>query len=174
DRSYQFGPTRAVTMQFDVRYRTADTGYGGRLVFEPYQNGSVTVGSGWQSWSPLAGRWWATKTTGAPGSAGVCPQSSPCTWNEIQTDFPNAKIYGRFLLKSGSNWLGFDGNADAVTIGVNGGDTIYDFEPDEPTPTPSPTSTVTATATAAATATATATFTPTATATATFTATATA
>ena len=58
--TYQPGPTLAIAIQFDVKYRAADTAYGGRLVFEPYQNGAVIVGSGWQSWSPLAGIWWAT------------------------------------------------------------------------------------------------------------------
>ena len=136
--TYQPGPTQAIAVQFDIRYRTTDTAYGGRLVFEPYQNGAVTVGSGWQSWSPLAGTWWATKTTaaGTGGAqvvalpAGNCAQSSPCTWSQINAAFPAAAVYGRFLLKAGSNWSGFDGNADNLTVGVSGNDTAYDFEPD--------------------------------------------
>ena len=123
-----------------------DSAYGGRLVFEPYQNGAVTVGSGWQTWSPLSGTWWATKTNAAgTGGAqvvtlppGNCSQSTPCTWAQIKAAFPAAQVYGRFLLKAGSNWSGFDGNADALTVGVNYGDTTYDFEPDAPTPTSNP------------------------------------
>ncbi len=134
--TYQPGPTLAIALQFDVRYRLTDTAYGGRLVFEPYQNGAV--GPGWQSWSPLSGRWWATKTTVA-GTGGVrvgtlptgnCGQSTPCTWAQIKAAFPAAQIYGRFLLKAGGNWINFDGNADALKIGVSGNDTIYDFEAD--------------------------------------------
>lgn len=125
--TYQPGPTLAITIQFDVRYRATDTAYGGRLVFEPYQNGAHPVGAGWQSWSPLNGVWWATKTTAA-GSNGLCPQASPCAWSQIVTLFPAAQVYGRFLLKAGSNWNGFDGNADALTIGVSGTDTTFDFE----------------------------------------------
>ena len=138
--TYQPGPTLAVALQFDVRYRTTDTAYGGRLVFEPYQNGAVTVGSGWQSWSPLAGIWWASKTTAAgtggaqvvPLPAGNCAMSTPCTWAEINAAFPDAVVYGRFLLKAGSGtgWAGFDGNADELTVGVSGADITYDFEPD--------------------------------------------
>ncbi len=138
--SYQPGPTLAVALQFDVRYRTTDSAYGGRLVFEPYQNGTVTVGSGWQSWSPLAGKWWASKTdvngTGgsqvAPLPAGNCAMSTPCTWAEINAAFPAAAIYGRFLLKAGSGagWVGFDGNADSLLVGVSGIETLYDFEGD--------------------------------------------
>lgn len=136
--TYQPGPVRAIAIQFDVRYRPADSAYGGRLVFEPYQNGAVTVGAGWQSWTPLAGRWWATKTTaaGTGGAqvvalpAGNCAQSSPCTWSQINAAFPSAIVAGRFLLKAGSNWAGFDGNADDLTIGVGGVDATYDFEPE--------------------------------------------
>ena len=90
--TFQPGPTLAIALQFDVRYRTTDVSYGGRLVFEPYQTVG-TVGSGWQTWSPLSGKWWASKTTAA-----------------------------------GSNWSGFDGNADALSIGANGNTTTYDFE----------------------------------------------
>ena len=136
--TFQPGPILAIALQFDVRYRTADTLYGGRLVFEPYQNGTVTVGSGWQSWSPLLGKWWATKTTAAgtggaqvvPLPAGNCAQSTPCTWAQINAAFPAAKVQGRFLLKAGSNWNGFDGNADSLTVGVSGTDTNFDFEPE--------------------------------------------
>lgn len=127
--SYQPGPTLAVALQFDVRYRTTDVNYGGRLVFEPYQNGTVVVGSGWQTWTPLAGNWWATRTTvdgtgGAqvvPLPAGNCGIATPCPWSTILAAFPDAKIYGRFLLKAGSNWTGFDGNADALSITIDDG-----------------------------------------------------
>lgn len=138
--SYQPGPTLAVALQFDVRYRTTDTAYGGRLVFEPYQNGAVTVGSGWQSWSPLAGTWWASKTdangTGgaqvAPLPAGNCAIATPCTWAEINAAFPAAAVYGRFLLKAGSGagWVGFDGNADNLLVGISGVEMLFDFEGD--------------------------------------------
>jgi len=85
--TFQTGPTLAIALQFDVRYRTGDTAYGGRLVFEPYQNGTVAVGSGWQPWTPLSGKWWATKTTAAPGTGGLCAQSTPCTWDQITAAF---------------------------------------------------------------------------------------
>lgn len=138
--TYQSGPTLAIAMQFDVRYRTTDASYGGRLVYEPYQNGAVAVGSGWQPWSPLAGRWWASKTSaaGTGGAqvvalpAGNCGQSTPCTWAEILAAFPDAVIAGRFLFKAGSNWNGFDGNVDGVTVGVNGSDAVFDFEAEIP------------------------------------------
>jgi nitrous oxidase accessory protein NosD len=33
------------------------------------------------------------------------------------------------MLKAGSSWNGFDGNADALSIGINGVETVFDFEP---------------------------------------------
>lgn len=126
--TYQPGPTLAIALQFDIKYRPSDTAYGGRLVFEPYQQ-TGTVGSGWQTWNPYNGVWWASKTTAA-GSGGLCPQSSPCTWSQIKTYFPDATISGRLILRAGG-WADFDGNADALTIGITDGTATqvdtYDF-----------------------------------------------
>jgi nitrous oxidase accessory protein NosD len=143
--SYQTGPTQAIALQFDVRYRPTDVNYGGRLVFEPYQNGTVIVGPGWQPWSPLAGKWWASNT-GANGSggaqatplpAGNCGMSSPCTMAQILGAFPNATIGQRFVLKAGSGpgWVGFDGNADKLQVTIGGAtpsDNLFNFEPETP------------------------------------------
>jgi len=123
--SYQSGPLLAISLQFDIKYTPDATVYQGRLVFEPYQNGHATVGSGWQSWSPLDGIWWATK---APGNV-LCSQQSPCTWNQVLAAWPDATIGENTLFKAGSNWSSFDGNVDAFTIGISGVDTTYDFEP---------------------------------------------
>ena len=51
--------------------------------------------------------------------AGNCAMSTPCTWTQIKAAFPAAAVYGRFLLKAGSGagWVGFDGNADNLTVG---------------------------------------------------------
>jgi hypothetical protein len=120
--SYQTGPTLAIALQFDVNL--TGSGYEGRLVFEPYQNGHATVGSGWRSWSPLDGIWWSTHNVG-----GLCPMSSPCTWANVLSYWPDASIAGNTLFKAGSGWTSFDGNVDAFTIGVNYVNTTYDFEP---------------------------------------------
>jgi hypothetical protein len=127
--SYQSGPTLAISLAFDVRYSPTDTGYQGRLVFEPYQNGETTVGSGWQTWNPLQGKWWASKTNAA-GSNGLCTQGNPCSWSDVMTNWPDASILGNVVFKAGSNWNSpFVGNVDAFTIGVSGNDTTYNFEP---------------------------------------------
>jgi hypothetical protein len=141
--TFQSGPPSplAISLQFDIRYRLTDTSYGGRLVFEPYQNGAVTVGSGWQHWDALNGGnalWWTSKTTANGADTTTCQQSSPCTWNKVLTLFPGAEILpgGNLLLKAGSNWAGFTGDADALTVGVRGSNTTYDFNPDVAVVTP--------------------------------------
>ncbi|MCZ7567881.1 MAG: right-handed parallel beta-helix repeat-containing protein [Ardenticatenaceae bacterium] len=84
----------------------------------------------WQTWNPLTGKWWAS---GAPGNS-LCPQSSPCTTAQVLTTWPNTGLRsddGFLWFKAGGPWSsGFDGNVDAFTIGVNGVETTYDFEPE--------------------------------------------
>ena len=53
---------------------------------------------------------------------------------QVLTNWPNAgsrACVGYFWLKAGGPADGFDGNADALTVGVNSLDTTYDFEPTE-------------------------------------------
>ncbi len=130
--TYQPGPTLAIAFSFDIKLRPADSSYDGRLVFEPYQNGTVSVGSGWQTWSPLTGKWWASHQGASNGTNGLCPIGAPCDWATVLTDFPDATISGNIVFKAGSNWSSFDGNVDALTIGVSGADATYDFEPETP------------------------------------------
>jgi hypothetical protein len=130
--SFQPGPTLAIALQFDVKYRTSDLSYDGRLIFEPYQNGMVTVPNGREDSHALTGMWWASHQGAANGSGGLCPQSSPCSWDVITHDFQDATIAGNVLFKAGSGWSSFDGNVDNFTIGVNDNDTTFDFEPETP------------------------------------------
>jgi hypothetical protein len=119
----------APSLNFDIDYdlTDSDTSWHGRLVYEPYQDGSLITPGTWQTWSPLTGKWWAS---GAPGN-GTCPQSSPCTWSQVLTAFPQAG------LRAGNGWLhfrvgqwtgGFTGYVDGFTMGVTGNNTTYDFE----------------------------------------------
>jgi hypothetical protein len=131
--SYQTGPILALSLQFDIRYRPTDTAYGGRLVFEPYQQTGV-VPSGWTHSSavagPTGGRWWSSKITPA-GSDGLCPQSSPCTWAQIRANWPDAAISGALFFKAGGGWSAFTGNVDAFTIGIGTDLTVFNFDPSE-------------------------------------------
>ncbi len=133
-------PSGSVTaaLQFNVSFdnAAANAPYQGRLVYEP----TYTVGTlpaGWQRWDTLAGKWWATNFGGASG--GLCVQASPCTWSQILTLWPNARInpnpaYAAVLFKLGAGPASFTANVDHLTIGVDDGAgnitvTNYDFEP---------------------------------------------
>ncbi|MDX6692429.1 MAG: trimeric autotransporter adhesin [Blastocatellia bacterium] len=139
--SYQDNNSNTVvapSLQFDIDYDLADTftGYQGRLVFEPYQSGTVQQNV-WQNWNALAGNWYGTRSTVTiNGNASVpnpCQQNSPCTWQQVLASFPNAGVLnnsGAMLFKVGGPWSpGFDGNVDAFNISVNAAHVVYDFEP---------------------------------------------
>lgn len=125
---------QVVSLQFNVDddVTDGDLGWKGRLVFEPYYSETIVNGS-WQTWNPMTqGKWWGTNAS----IAGDCSMAAPCTWSAVLANFPNIGIHsvlGAVLFKAGSGWpAGFDGNADALTIGVSGSDTTYDFEPETP------------------------------------------
>lgn len=124
------GP-QAVSLQFnfDDDVTDGDTSWKGRLVFEPYQqNGSSTVvANEWQCWDALQGEWWAT---GTPAN-GTAPQSNPQSIAAILTAFPDAGFnsnFGGLLVKAGSGWSSFDGNADAVEIATADWSKTFNFE----------------------------------------------
>jgi parallel beta-helix repeat protein len=118
----------AMNLDIDYDLTDANVAWQGRLIFEPYQGGGVVTPGTWQTWTPMtSGKWWAS---GAPGN-GPCPQSTPCTWSQVLTAFPNSG------LRAGNGWLhfkvglwagGFTGYVDAFTFGVSGDATTYDFE----------------------------------------------
>lgn len=120
--------SQAVALQFDIDYDSedAETGWQGRLVFDPSIAGTVTK-STWQEWNTIqdGAKWFGTRGAGLS----ECPMGTPCTWSEIKTKFPRASVTA-ISLKAGSGWASlFDGNADALVIGVSGVDTTFDFEP---------------------------------------------
>ena len=123
----------APALQLSLDYNLTDTitSFQGRLVFEPLTAGTVMTGA-WQTWNPLStGGWFATR---APFKA-TCSQAAPCSWAQVLGNWPNAGIYATatplsksVFLKVGGGWVGgFDGNVDALTIGVNGSNTTFDF-----------------------------------------------
>jgi hypothetical protein len=124
------GTVQAISLQFDMDYNLTDstTNWQGRLVFEPYFTNTVTKGT-WQTWDPLAGKWWAT---GSPGNT-KCPQSNPCTWSKVLQEFPNAGLrvsVGGLEFKAGSGWpANWQGNVDAFVIVVGDEAKAFDFEP---------------------------------------------
>lgn len=123
----------AISLQFGVDYNLsdADTSFQGRLVYEPYMNGTVQQGV-WQTWSPLGGKFWSTR---APFNA-TCSQATPCTLAQVLATWPNAGIHadtagglGILILRAGGPVTGgFDGNVDNLTIGVGSSATTWNFE----------------------------------------------
>ncbi|MEJ5225623.1 MAG: hypothetical protein WHV44_14290, partial [Anaerolineales bacterium] len=108
----------------------------GRLVYEPYRNGTVNTGA-WQTWDMLnSGNavWWATPNANSSVDD-TCSQSSPCALSTILTSWPNIGIRNdsasAILFKAGGGWSGgFDGNVDNLVVKTSGQEVdTYDFEP---------------------------------------------
>ncbi|MCY7300169.1 MAG: S8 family serine peptidase, partial [Ilumatobacteraceae bacterium] len=146
-QSTDAGNNIAIALQFNADYDLGDgsVGYQGRLVFEPYQGrGGNVPDTVWQSWDAKAGKWWGTRAS-VPRSGVLttnpCVQATPCTWAKLLATFPDVGIhvtYGAIYLKAGSGWLGFRGNVDDLTIGIDGATTTFDFERNVATVPPLP------------------------------------
>lgn len=136
---------QAVSLQLnvDLDVTEQDNAWQGRMVFEPYlgnidtEDRTITSGT-WQSWATLKSdaNWWLTWSNAAEDQYGQnpCPQSAPCTTEEVLDKFPNAGFhagYGNALtLKAGSGWESFVGYADVPYVG-NTTNTYWDFEPEQ-------------------------------------------
>lgn len=128
-------PALAVALQLnvDADITDANNAWQGRLVYEPYHTKTVNTGV-WETWNTqdndASGNWWFSNGTLAANT--TCSQATPCTWNEVKAAIPNGGIHptqGAVALKAGGGWTGgFVGNADALTIGINGLTTVYNFE----------------------------------------------
>ncbi len=128
------GNNLAIALQLDLDFNLSDSnnGFQGRLVYEPYNTyGGAVVQNTWQTWDALAGRWWVSRASSV-SPASTCIQATPCTIAQILAAYPNAGIHNDpgsgFVFKAGSGWASFDGNADALRVGINGVTTQYDFE----------------------------------------------
>lgn len=117
--------TTAINME--VSTNGDGTGYT-TLVFEPVYNldqGTVTEGT-WQNWDAYKGGdaiWWSSRAI-----PGVCASSCYVSWSAIVAANPNATILS-YGVNQGSGNSGLIVNVDALSIGVNGNTTTYDFEP---------------------------------------------
>lgn len=140
-----------VVLQID---RTGDGLEDDRLIFEPrWQTGSWVAGTGlpdqgptveqtWQTWDMLNAIWWlGPPNTLNPENGGIY-----FTLASYINQYPDAKIvnqnlgggFGGIRLNVGSPRIApfteywgaaFTGYVDAFTIGINGHNTVYDFEP---------------------------------------------
>jgi hypothetical protein len=125
------GSLQQVTaLNIEVDYNGPDVAGGfTTLVFEPVYNtdqGAVVDGQ-WQTWDAYNGgnaRWWSTKNI--PGD---CAFDCFVTWDTIVAANPDATILGGFGVNQGSGNPALTAAVDALTIGVSGDTTTYNFEP---------------------------------------------
>lgn len=125
---------QAISLAFNIDLDVTDTNtaWQGRLVYEPYVNGSTVTKGIWQTWNaqPSSTKWWAS--TAAGPLAAACPQGPGCTMETILGLYPNIGIHptmGGVVFKAGSGWATFEGNVDNFVIGVSGVNETFDFEP---------------------------------------------
>ena len=96
-------------------------------MWEPANNGGGIVDNTWQTWDAYnggAGIWWSTQAI-----PGVCATSCYVPWTTITSNNPSATVKFGVGPNIGSGISGFKGNVDAMTFGVSGNTTTYDFEP---------------------------------------------
>ena len=117
------GPTDDILF-FEPPYQTPTSGN------PSLPNQGATALNTWQSWNALTGGWWDNNGTANPGT-GVESLSF------FLAQFPNATIENaasglggvRFDVGFASPGDQFNGNIDAFTIGVNGSNTTFNFDP---------------------------------------------
>lgn len=127
------GNALAVALQFQVcrSYIGSFCTGNSRLIYEPYWAGANPVTGVWQEWDALApnARWWLTGIN----RSNTCGMDNPCTVATLLATYPNLDIRNSnnigVLLKAGGGWSSFDGYVDNLTIGLNGVETTYNFEP---------------------------------------------
>jgi hypothetical protein len=148
-QAFSGSPNETPTLQFDVDYDSTDstTAYQGRLVYVPAASQTV-LPHVWQTWDTMdTNASWYSSASGAssfrPIVGGVtqtnppCTQTTYCTWSQLMTDYPNARIRptvssvpGLFLIRAGGPVTsGFVGATDNVIVGISGNDVETNFEP---------------------------------------------
>jgi len=129
----------AVFLNFDVNFGvTPPSGYQGRLVYVPSENGTVQTNT-WQEWDALSsGALWGWSHYASNGNTWPDGNTAPLrTWSDIVTAFPDATMdnpaaagFGQLVFRAGEPYpAGFTGYLDKVTVGVGGTTTVFDFEP---------------------------------------------
>lgn len=137
-KTWTNGPTAPV-LQFDVdndlteNTILSDTTYQGRLSFQPT---AAVVQNGWQQWDVLAPGtlvWGSGSGANRPFS-NACTQNSPCLLSDVLADstWANLGVHvgGTMLFRQGGpNATDITAFVDDFEVGLNTGNTTYDFEP---------------------------------------------
>lgn len=118
---------RTVALRLDV----FSPGWSGQVFFEPrLVTPPVALGTGWQAWNAVDGtaRWYAV---GTGTTVNPCTTVAPCTWADLKTSLPGARVSDVLMTVSGIGATAFDGRLDALTITTTGpgaSSTTFDFE----------------------------------------------
>jgi hypothetical protein len=120
----------SLNLQIDFNGPAVDGGFA-TLVWEPVYNtgqGAIVDGT-WQNWDAInagAGVWWSTRDINGQcaGATTLCWKS----WDYIIANNPDATILGGFGINQGSGNPALIAATDALTIGVNGATTVYNFD----------------------------------------------
>lgn len=127
---------------FEPPYQTPTTGN------PSLPNQGATALNTWQSWNALTGGWWDNNGLCSPGTGvellAACTSTfvNPTIVNSVGTPGVLDGVGGvQFAVGFAGPTDQFNGYVDAFTIGVNGVDTTFDFEPGA-APVPEPASLV--------------------------------
>ena len=148
-QAFSGSPNETPSLEFDVDYDSTDssTAYQGRLVYVPSAAGTVAPHV-WQTWDTMsAGAAWYSSATGSSsyrpivgGAAQMnppCTQASFCTWAQIKSFYPHARIRpkvngvpGALLVRAGGPITGgFVGATDDIIVGFGSTTAEFNFEP---------------------------------------------
>jgi hypothetical protein len=141
-RSTSSSGNNNVFLQFNTDFGNSGGAWQGRLSFSP--STSSFTSNTWQTWdaaSDTAGVWYTSKSINSDdGHNTVAPcdiTTSGCTWSQVKSYWPNAKIGnpsnpgdGALLFRVGNPGGDYTGNVDAFHIVTNALDETFDFDPD--------------------------------------------
>lgn len=124
----------APTLRLEVTYPGDGTvpATPGQLIFRPQAGLGM-----WEDWDTLNGAGWISPTPIPNVAPGDCSAVAPCTWSTFASTNPSTTI-DEVRLEVGNPaadpvWAAFDGNIDALVVGVDDGTdvttTTHDFEP---------------------------------------------
>jgi hypothetical protein len=148
-QAFSGSPNESLYLQFDVDYDSTDssTAYQGRLVYVPSASQTVSPRV-WQTWDTMDANasWYSSASDGSTYRPIVgdvqqanppCNQTSFCTWSDLMTEYPNARVRptvsgvpGPLLVRAGGPVTGgFVGATDDVIVGISGNNIETNFEP---------------------------------------------
>jgi hypothetical protein len=143
-QAFSGSPNEPLTLAFDVDYDSTDASnaYQGRLVYVPSMAGAITPKT-WQNWNTMTGTaaWYSSGSDASAYRPIVgnttqanppCNQTTFCTWAQVLSNYPNAKIRpgGALMVRAGGPVTGgMVAATDNVIVGIGGLVVENNFEP---------------------------------------------